>query len=172
MKKITFLAMICAAGMLVSCASKPEVPEEPQEETFASMAEVIEKYTEACEAGDMPRAMEIAEHFKGADLSSEESRQVIKASNTGAKVAGDAFKKVANSMPYNYWDRVLDQYEAYITQYAGLIRQKAAGKKVKDQMKALDKKLDEMEDQLDDAKLTKAQEKRFDNLTDWYDDIK
>ena len=172
MKKITFLTMICAAGLLVSCASKPEVPEEPQEETFATMAEVIEKYTEACEVGDMPRAMEIAEHFKGADLSPEESRQIIKASNQGVKVTGDAFRKVANSMPYNYWDRMIDQYESYINQYAGLIRQKAAGKKVKDQMKALDKKLDDLEDKLDDAKLTKAQKKRFDDLTNWYDDIK
>lgn len=171
MKKITSIATIIAAvWLLASCSRAKE--EQQQEESFASMTEIIDNYEQACQQGDMPRAMALAEHFQGADLSADESRRIIKASNEGVKVTSEAFRKVANSMPYNYWDRVLDQYEANIKQYAEYIRQKAAGKKVKDKMRELDDKIDDMEDKLDDAKLTKAQKKRFDNLTDWYDDIK
>jgi hypothetical protein len=161
MKTLKLLvAFFASTALLVSCGSN----------TVSDST--IEKYEQACEAGDPVKALKIAEKFRDAELTPEQSVRIIKASGLGTKKAAEAFKSVSSAMPFNYWDTVLDSYEQNIEEYAGLARQKKAGnKQVKDKMKRLDDKIDTQKDKLDDARLTKAQKKRFEQLNDRFNDI-
>ena len=157
------LAGIVLACMSVGCSKETDNAE--------ALENLISQYEQACEECDMQCAMKLAEQIDPSLLSPEQSVRVIKASNLGAKIASDNFKKIANSMPYNYWDVALDRYEELINEYADLLKQKAAGKNVKDKMRRQEDKIDKQKDKLDDAKLTKKQETRFKRLKEWYNDI-
>ena len=155
-----WIALGAAAWLLTACAS-----DNAAEKT-------IVKYEQACEAGDPVQALRIAEAFQNMELTPEQSVRIIKASSLGTKKAAEAFKSVSSAMPFNYWDTVLDSYEQNIDEYAELARQKKAGnKQVKDKMKRLDNKIDTQKDKLDDANLTKAQKRRFKQLSERFDDI-
>lgn len=164
MKTLKTLAILfCAAVLTTACGNSADSAE--------SVEKLIEKYEQACKDCNPIQAKEIAEQFDVANLTPEQSVRIIKASNLGAQLAGDQFKEVANKMPYNYWDIVLNQYEERINEYAAVLKQKKAGKKVDKQLDRLDDKIDNLKDKLDDAKLTKKQKARFKKLADYYDDI-
>lgn len=175
MKISKILALVCATSLvLVSCGKEEKRHDfsDLEEPRYESAETLIEKYEEACKEGDVARAVAVADRIEMKSLNSDQSKRMVKASDQGIKKSSEALRKISNAVPYDYRDRMLDQYESYITQYNSLIRQKATGKNVKDQMKKLKDKIDDMEDRLDDTKLTSSQEKRFDNLTDWFDEIK
>ena len=157
------IALLFAASIVLAGCGKSQTE---------ATNDVIEKYEAACQAGDPVKALEIAKQFDVAELTPEQSVRIIKASNVGAKAAADAFKGVTNTMPFNHWDIVLNEYEDLIKQYADVLKLKRGGnKKAKDQLDKLDDKIDAKKDVLDDAKLTKAQQSRFKKLAKWYDDI-
>lgn len=165
MKNIRTLVFIFSTALfLVSCGKSTE-------SAALSIDEKINQYEQACQAGEFAKAMEIGEDLKQAELTPAQSTRVISATVTGMQVTNKAFKSISDAMPYNYWDVQLDKYEELINQYAALLKQKINGKNVKDQLKKQEEKCEKQEDMLDDAKLTKAQEKRFKKLKDWYDDI-
>jgi len=132
---------------------------------------LIAQYEQACGACDVPRALLLAEQIDRSELTPEQSVRVIKASNLCAQAVGDSFKQIAQSMPFNYWDISLDRLEELLNEYADVLRQKEAGKKVKDKMHRLEDKIETLEDKLDDVQLTKKQKARFKKLKDWYDEI-
>lgn len=171
MKRLYIFSILAMAFLTIVGCKKAATPEEEAEQAIQNVETAIEQYEEACRAGDMAKAMNIAEQFKDAQLTPEQSVRIIKASNNGAKVTSDAFKSVANTMPYNSWDLQLNKYEELIKEYAGILKQKEAGKKVKDQLKRQEDKIEDLKDKLKDAQLTKAQKARFKKLKDWYDDI-
>ena len=158
-----FLAGIVLACVSVGCSKKAD--------DAKALDGLIAQYEEACGACDVQRAMLLADQLDRSQLTPEQSVRMIKASNLGAQIASDSFKKVANSMPYNYWDVTLDRYEELVTEYAEILKQKEAGKNVKDKMHRQEDKIENLADKLDDAKLTKKQQTRFKKLKDWYNDI-
>lgn len=162
MRRMKWIVMVLAAGMLlVSCGKLKE--------DDAVRDAVIEKYEKACAAGDVVNAMAIIDRLDRSELTPEQSVRIIKASNMGSQMASDAFRGVANSMPYNYWDIVLNRLEELNDEYAEVLVQKANGKNVKTKMHKLEEKIEALIDKLDDAKLTKVQTNRFKKLKDWYD---
>ena len=161
-KNVLLLAVLVLACAIVGCTKNAD---------DAKVEKLISQYEEACGACDVQRAMSLADQLDRSQLTPEQSVRMIKASNLGAQIASDSFKKVANSMPYNYWDVTLDRYEELITEYAEILKQKEAGKNVKDKMHRQEDKIENLADKLDDAKLTKKQQARFKKLKNWYDDI-
>ena len=161
-KNVLLLAVLVLACAIVGCTKNAD---------DAKVEKLVSQYEQACGECDMQRAMMLAEQLDPSLLSPEQSVRVINASNLGAKVASENFRKIANSMPYNYWDIALDRYEELIGEYADLLKEKISGRNVKDKMRRQEDKIGKQKDKLDDAKLTKKQKARFKKLKDWYDDI-
>ena len=139
MKRYSTLLLV---GILFACVGCNKPSGAPQDG-------LINQYEQACGACDVQRALLLADQIDRAQLTPEQSVRLIKASNLAAQNTSDQFKRIANSMPYNYWDLMLDRFEELLDEYADILRQKEAGRKVKDKMHRLEDKIETLEDKLD-----------------------